>query len=194
MLGRTELVVLNVVIIGVTFAFAALLAKLRPGNSVNVVSQVVFCMVLIMVIVLGVFAISDGEGDEESWDDLPLKITDYREFTDEIEDIRIRRDGNILGTCGSYYIFSKTDSVYYTIYKSKYAWILDKIWEEELSARFNQDIGECTEDWGAEKAFRNGIGTYYVRYEDAILVLREEVDISLTPEQMAVICEKLELK
>lgn len=194
MLGRTELVVLNVVIIGVTFAFAALLAKLRPGNSVNVVSQVVFCIVLIMVIVLGVFAISDGEGAEENWDDLPLKITDYREFTDEIEDISIHRDGNILGTYSSYHIFSKADYVYYTIYESKYAWILDKIWEEELSARFNQDIGDCTDDWDTEKAFRNGIGTYYVRYEDAILVLREEVDISLTPEQMAVICEKLELK
>ena len=101
---------------------------------------------------------------------------------------------DILGTYSSYHIFSKADYVYYTIYESKYAWILDKIWEEELSARFNQDIGDYTDDWDAEKAFRNGIGTYYVRYEDAILVLREEVDVSLTPEQMAVICEKLELK
>lgn len=194
MLGRTELAVLHIVIIGITFVFSALLAKIRPGNSANVVSQILFCIVLIMVIVIGLFTISEGEETEVGRDDLPLKISDYREFPDEIEDVSIHQDENVLGIQGSYFIFSKTDTVYYTIYKSKHAWILDKIWEEELSAWVNRDMADCTENWGAKKAFRNDVGTYYVRYQDAIFILREDAESSLTPEQMEIICEKLEMK
>lgn len=194
MLGKTELVLLNVGVIVVTLGFSALLAKFRPESSVNVGIQIVFAVVLMIVIVAGLFTISSGEDVQNEWDKLPLKITDYREFADEIEDVHIYQDGNTLGSYENYFIFAKTESVYYHIYKSRHSWILDKIWEEELSARYNEDVEDCAKEWGADKAFRNGIGTYYVRFENAILILNEETDISLTAEQIAIICEKLDIK
>lgn len=194
MLGKTELVLLNVGVVVVTLGFSALLAKFRPESSVNVGVQIVFAVVLMIVIVASAFTVSSGEDARNEWDKLPLKITDYREFADEIEDVHIYQDGNALGTYENYFIFAETESVYYHIYKSRHSWILNKIWEEELSARYNEEVEDCTEEWGANKAFRNKIGTYYVRFENAILILSEETDISLTSEQIAVICEKLELK
>lgn len=194
MLGKTDLVLLNVGVVVVTLGFSALLAKFRPESSVNVGIQIVFAVVLMIVIVAGLFTISSGEDVQNEWDKLPLKITDYREFADEIEDVHIYQDGNTLGSYENYFIFAKTESVYYHIYKSRHSWILDKIWEEELSARYNEDVEDCAKEWGADKAFRNGIGTYYVRFENAILILNEETDISLTAEQIAIICEKLDIK
>ncbi|MBQ8278751.1 MAG: DUF2812 domain-containing protein [Roseburia sp.] len=193
-LGKTDLVLLNVGVIVVTLGFSALLAKFRPENSVNVGIQVVFAVVLMTVIVASSFNISSEKDAEEEWNKLSLKMTDYRDFTDEIEDVHIYQDGNILGSYENGFVFTKTESVYYNVYKSQHSWILDKIWEDELSARYNEDAEDCAKDWGANKAFRNGIGTYYVRYENAILVLNEETDISLTSEQIAIICEKLGIK
>ena len=194
MLGRTDLVLLNVGVVVATLGFSALLAKFRPESSVNVGIQVVFAVVLMIVLVASSFTVSSGKDAQNEWDKLPLKVTDYRDFTEEIEDVHIYQDGNILGTYENYFIFAEAESVYYHIYKSHHSWILDRIWEEELSARYNDDIEDCTEKWGADKACRNGLGTYYVRYENAILMLSEETDIFLTEEQIAVICEKLDIK
>ena len=60
--------------------------------------------------------------------------------------------------------------------------------------KFNQEMLDCTEDWKAQKAFRNNVGTYYVRYENAILVFSDDVDVYLSKEQIQVILDKLELR
>jgi len=193
MLGKTELVILNVVVIAITLIFSVLIAKFRPESSLNIVIQVIFGIVLVMSIVVGTLSLSGGEEDAQSkWDKLPLKASDYREFAGEIRDINIYDDGNILGSYIACYIFSDEESMYYKVYQSEHAWILDKIWEEEMSSRFNQDALDCTSDWKAVKAVRNQIGMYYVRYADMIFELSEDAELS--PEQITVIREKLDLR
>ena len=49
-------------------------------------------------------------------------------------------------------------------------------------------------EWGAGLAFRNEVGDYYVRYENAILIFYEDRDYALEPGQIAIIRDKLELR
>ena len=48
----------------------------------------------------------------------------------------------------------------------------------------NEEVNDCTVEWNAKEAFRNKVGTYYVRYENAILVFSEEEAITLTEEHI----------
>ena len=63
-------------------------------------------------------------------------------------------------------------------------------WEK----KFNEEAVDCTADWGAQKALRNNLGTYYVRYENSILVFDDWGDNYLSEEQIVIILEKLELR
>lgn len=194
MLGRTELVILNVGIIAITILFSVLIAKFRPESNLNIVIQVIFGVVLVMSIIVGVMTISGGEEDIQSeWERLPLKVSDYRELSGDIEDIDIYEDGNMLGSYTICFVFLNEGSVYYKVYRSELDWVLNKIWEEELTYRFYESAEDCTEDWGALEAVRNDkIGAYFVRYENMILQLGE--DVTLSSEQIAIIREKLDLR
>jgi len=122
-------------------------------------------------------------------------ISDYRECDDEIEEISVYKSENILGSVKTYFAFGEEESIYYNVYRTKHDWILDKIWKEELEEKkYNEELTECTKNWGAEKAFRNTMGIYYVRYENAILVFSDVKDIYLTADQIDIIREKLDLR
>ena len=58
----------------------------------------------------------------------------------------------------------------------------------------NESKTECSGDWETHIAYRNGIGDYYVRYEDAILVFYEDADTILEPGQISIIRDKLQLR
>ena len=53
---------------------------------------------------------------------------------------------------------------------------------------------DCTTDWGAKKALRNKLGTYYVRYENLLLELNDDEDVDLAKEQIEIIRNNLELR
>ena len=195
MLGKTELVVLCVGCFVITIVFAIILAKLRPDSSTNTGIQVVFSIVYLIIVVVASVAIISGDEDTAMRkDELPLQITDYREMDGVRESISIYQDRNLLGSCENYFIFTEKESIYYHIYRSRHDWILDRIWEEELDARYNEDAVNCTELWEAQKALRNRVGTYYVRYDGVVLVFNEDEDIDLTPEQIGIIWEKLDIR
>ena len=85
--------------------------------------------------------------------------------------------------------------LHYNIYKSEYTWILDRIWEEELSGKkYNEEVVDCTKEWDAEKALRSKSGTYCVRYENAVLVFIDSEDIHLSEEQISIILDKLGIR
>ena len=134
----------------------------------------------------------DGKNRDSENKEVPLTITDYRECSDVLDNTSIYLDKNLFGSTSTYIMYGEKDSVYYKIYKSKYTGILDKIWKEELGEKKSEI--ECTNDWGAKKALRTQIGTYYVRYEDSILIFNDMEDIYLTQEQIDIILEKLDLR
>ena len=59
--------------------------------------------------------------------------------------------------------------------------------------RFNEELVDCTADWGAKKALRDSDSTYYVRYENSILVFSGE-DVNLSEEQIDIILDKLQIR
>lgn len=195
MVGEMTVVYFNLGIVAVTIGLAFLLAKLRPDSTTNFWVQIGFSLVLFVVIFVVALSINEHtEGDVALLkDELPLQVSDYREFTDEIEDVSIYYDENIFGSSGTYLIFSK-DFVYYDIYRTEHEWILDKLWKDEMKPFYNVAGEDCADDWGAKQAVRNEAGTYYVRYDDIVFVLNENADVYLTADQIDIIREKLDLR
>jgi hypothetical protein len=195
-MGRMELVLLNVGIIVSVIGFSVIISKVRPQRDTNLIVQVIFTIILmvsIMFSIMCIFSLENGSIWEK--DTMPLRITDYRDCDDVIEDTSYLPERNFLGSLESYYIFGNKTSVCYDVYKSKHTKILDKIWEEETGImKFYDDIVDCTSDWGAELALRNEAGVYYVRYENSILVFSDDEDVYLTKEQIKIIREKLDLR
>ena len=70
-------------------------------------------------------------------------------------------------------------------------WILDKIWEEELA---ETELVDCTSDWGAQMALCNNEGSYYIRYEDSILIFNDYDKNHLSQKQIEIILDKLEIR
>lgn len=78
----------------------------------------------------------------------------------------------------------------YTLYQSKYDWVLDRVWEE-MSEYFPED-NVCAEEWEAEEALQGDNALYLVRYKEKILFLNEYAN--LTQEQIQVVRDRLELR
>lgn len=195
MAGKTALMWMNLFVIIVTFGFCAILAKVRPSNTTNVVVQLIFSIGIVVVIIIASLAIlGDNREVVEKQEDVPLLASDYREGFTEIEDISIYEKSNLLGKSAVYFVFGTVDSIHYESYQSKQDWILEKIWEETLQKKMNLDRTDCTDIWGAKTAFRNHIGNYYVRYENQIFILFEDEDTVLTTEQVGIIREKMNLR
>lgn len=191
-IDQTALIIMNVTIVVVMLGLALALNKIRPEREVSIFIQMVFSIVLILSITGFTMAIFMGE---ERNNEAPLTITDYRECDEEIKSLSQYRDKNFLGSRTAFYVYGSTNSLSYTIYKSNNAMILDRIWEEEIyDKKYNEEVVDCTASWGAQKALRNNIGTYYVRYENAILVFSDDEDFYLSEEQIAIILDKLELR
>lgn len=193
-LGKTEFVLLSLAYFFLIVSFWAVMNKVRPD------SNELFCIQILMVFLfltigIGVSALILSDDGEEAvqQEEILLEISDYREWDKETDDITMNRNKNLLGSTDECYIFSGNEIVFYQIYRTRHTWILDKIWSEILDRKVNEIVVDCTGDWKAQKAIYNDVGTYYVRFENGILIFRENTDSHLTKEQIAIICEKLEL-
>lgn len=194
---RIELIVINAIIVGGTFVFCILLNKIRPERDTSMLMQIGFSVMLIFTIIMSamISIFGDRTDVEMQKENLPVQITDYRESKDKVRDISYYHEGNILGKADKYYVFGEEESIYYYVYKSPHTTILDKVWEDIINGKkYNEGAVECTEDWGAKKAIRNKLGTYYVRYENAILEFSDNKDVYLSKEQINIILDNLELR
>lgn len=196
-MDRVEIIVVNAIIVGVTVGFGIIMNRIRPERDTYVVVQIGFSMVLIITIValmIGVFG-NETVAELEA-DDLPVLISDYREATDEVVDlISYYHEENVFGSMDKYNIYFEEEVIHYYVYRAAFAGILDKVWDDIVSKkRFNEDAVDCTGDWNAEKAVRNKLGTYYVRYDNAVLEFSDDEEVYLTDEQIDIILDKLGLR
>ena len=195
MLEDVTMVVYLVSVFIVTITFSVLLAKFRPDSSTNVMIQVIFVMLFFVVVIVVAFTIfSDRESNPDNLENVPLKITDYREWNDEIEDMSTYHEKNMLGSMEVYILYGEKESVHYEVYRTEHDWILDRIWNKELEYKYNEDRTDCAKEWGAEEAFHNTIGEYYVRYDDVLLMFSDYADLVLDANQISIIREKLDLR
>ena len=194
--NRIDLIIVNAIIIFVTVLLAIILNKIRPDASTSVAIQSVVAISLLLVFFIYIAVLLADDNEMSNWtkDDLPLEVTDYRECTDTIESLDIYHDSTFLGNMDKYYIFMENDLVYYEVYESNHAWILDEIWKDVLDAKYNEDAVDCTTDWEAQLALRNKLGRYYIRYENKIFILSDDEDIYMTPEQIAIIRDTMDLR
>lgn len=199
MLEDIKMQIFMVSVFVITILFSVLLAKFRPDTTTNIMIQIVYIFVFFVTIMVIAFTIFTGnQADKmttaEALQSVPLKITDYREWNDEVNDVSIYHEKNSLGSRENYFIFGKEESIHYEIYRTEHAWILERIWEDELEYKWNDEKADCTAEWDAEIAFRNTIGEYYVRYDDILLILSEETNVDLDADQISIIREKLDLR
>ena len=195
MTEETSLIIYFVFIFAGTLAFVTILAKVRPDAETNVAIQIVFTIIFMFVIILIPFLIiSDNQEEQDSIENIPLLISDYREISPVIDEVSVSIDKNMLGSKEHYWIWGEEESISYYIYRSKYSRILERIWEDELDKKKNENKSDCTKDWEAKIAFRNEIGDYYVRYEDVILIFYGDRESYLDSKQISVIQDKLKLR
>lgn len=193
LLNEPWLVIVNVTVIVVTLIFTLVLAKVRLDSTGNIVSQVVFVLLLfVSIMVLAVIAGVDKKEVKDS--DLPLHIEDYREKSEGEEDISLYHDENTLGSSDVCLISCGDDSLMYEVYRSRFDWITDRIWADKKDEKISEITVDCTSEWGAEEAFYSEMGEYYVKYEDVIFILDEYEDIHLTQKQIDTIREKMNLR
>lgn len=196
-MDRIELIIINTIIVGGTFVYAIMLNKIRPDHDTNVVLQIGFTFVVLFTIIMSmVISISgDGTDVEVKKENLPVQICDYRETPDEVQEIRHYHEGNIFGDVDKYFVYGKKESIHYYVYKFAYSGILDKVWEDIVSGkRINEEIVDCTKDWNANKAIRNKIGTYYVRYDNVILEFGDDAEVYLSKDQIEIILDRLDIR
>ena len=197
MLEDRALVIYYIILMVITFSFSIILAKKRPDAVTNTAIQVVFTIVYMFLLLMIPFMIfsdrRESRGNIENLENVPLLVSDYKVSSEEIDDISISLEKNILGSKEYYWVHGE-ESISYEVYRSKYSWILNRIWEDEMDKSKNESKTECSRDWEAHIAYRNGIGDYYVRYEDAILVFYEDADTILEPGQISIIRDKLQLR
>jgi len=194
---RIELIVINAIIVVGTLGFAVLLNKVRPERDTSVLIQVIFSVMLIVTLSFAVVVtmMDDGIDSEVQAENLPIQICDYRESNDVIRDVSYYHEKNVFGESDKYFVYGEKESIHYYVYKSSYSTILDKVWDDIISGKkYNEGAVDCTTDWNAKKALRNKLGTYYVRFDNAILEFCDYEDTYLTEEQIDIILDKLKLR
>lgn len=180
-----------------TLLLSVLLSKFRPESGTNELIQIVFNLMLpIVVVAFLLIGVAVGAFDVEEEDPVSEPPLLYEDIggTWELQGSKVMYNASILGSYLHCFPDYEEGYFYYSVYKSGQDWILDRIWADNIGQKRNEDRTDCTAQWGAETAFQNTQGDYYVRYGDAILILEGEEVTALTAEQIDIIREKLELR
>lgn len=187
------------IVILVAVGAAWLIAKIRPDPETNNLIQIGAAVVLFLtfaVMAVVMIATDHDRHDQQVSKECPLYYEDIGidagQVSSEFVDVRT----SILGThlrCSTYYgtEYPKA-SLGYAVYRTDCQWILDKIWNHQLEAANNADRADCTDAWDAVIAYSNNQYQYYVRYDNAILILSADERI-LTQEQIDTVIDLLEL-
>ena len=83
------------------------------------------------------------------------------------------------------------DSLSYQLYRSRFPWALDKIWEQEVPWEQAAPAPRAARQWGAREAESNRLlpEFLYLRYDNCVLIF--SADVMPAGEQIDVVLEKL---
>lgn len=193
--GQPTLVVFYALVIGTLLLMGALVAKFRPDAISNQIIQVITSALLLLGTLCFCMLLVFAEPDEEK--EVPEAPLTYEHIGVTMPAPELRSQDQLESFFGNWLYYNLDygeDYLYYDVYVSEYGWVLDRVWAAETDGKVNETRTDCTGDWGAENAFRNGAGDYLVRYEDKILVLCGSEEAPLNREQIDIIREKLDLR
>ena len=192
--GPVHLIICLVVIL-ILLIPGLLFAKFRPDREIFIGFQIFLPIILILAIVCGAFfslAIFDSE--KPSVDAFPLVYEDLLISAGAIEETTHTSSSSIFGSKCTYALRYEKAPLSYKLYETKHAWILDLVWEYELSNKWNANVTDCTALWNADIAYQNTSGGYAVRIGDTILILYTYDDAEFSAEQASTILEALGLE
>lgn len=184
-------------------AFSAAIFWFRPSRDINWALQSAGGLVLGFLMIIAIFWAESAENEyvqsQNALAQLPLIQTDYREMDGHPGDADFFRQKSLFGSRVqgiSHWVNDKLEEnvLSYDVYHSEYAWILDKIWKTETSAKLYRDTTETDpRPWKALEARTNKKGTAVcARYEDALLFFY--ADTPPDASQINIILDKLNLQ
>ena len=172
-----------------------LFAKFRPDRETFIGFQIVLPIILIFTIIIGVlFSLTISESKQPSDDEFPLVYEDLGYDAGKMEDVSHSSSSSIFGSKCYYSLRYEKAALSYMQYETKHDWLLDLIWEYEMSRKWNANVTDCTALWNADLAYQNTAGGYAVRIDDTILILNIYDDAELSIDQVAIILEVLGLE
>lgn len=185
------------VLLLIMFGFAWFIAKFRPDAETNSMIQMGM-VILLFLLYAGMAVVMLVSQNEDSVlskvEETPICYSDLGIDAGEVINSYSEERVSVLGNMYDCSLYYAQDSLDLTVFHTQHTWILDRLWNDYLSVFNNASATQCTADWGAMQAYRNGIGIYYVRYPDTILILDLEEDIYLSGEQIKTVLDRLELR
>lgn len=182
-----SLVLFGLILIPVII-MAYCIAKFRPDALTNQMIQIVVPIVVFMLVMAFlVGAVMTADTHNVPLDEIPLLYEDIGGDAGLLEKSTLDGSSSIYGSGLRCWLYYEEEHIYYQVYKSKYKWVLDKIWNTEMDRKYNQLGTDANDIWNAEAAIRNVPGSYLVRYPDAIVILNLEEDTVLSAEQAKII-------
>ncbi len=185
LMGQRVMVWILLGIAAAMWLLGYLIARFRPDADTNAAIQVLFSGVLIFFL-LASSPFLDQTGNLGFYEKIepPLTYADIG-INLELTEIRYSREQeSIFGNKRYANLDYGDDYLFYSIYHTEYAWVMDRLWAEETKGKANETREYCTDAWDAAEAFRNGGGNYLVRYEDALWVISLSLEEPLTQEQI----------
>ena len=198
-LGRGSIIILITAVI-IIFAVRIAMIYMRPSWETQIAVWSVFSCFIVIILAASILTdtIQAGERDPD-FPDVPLVQSDYREMEGGPAHLDHGHEESFLGNMDYYrvsYELGQTDgngepvsdSLTYTIYRSRHPWILEKLWDDGYKS---EDSVDCAASWQAERAVETwkGSGDYLVMYDDMLLVLRS--DMEMDDAQIQIVREKL---
>lgn len=165
-----------------------LIARFRPDAGTNQIIQIVVSMALVIfVLIFSVVIIFTDDTTTEDEQAIPLYYEDIGGEAGEIIKAEVDQSSSIFGSGMRCWIEYEDEYVYYYVYTSDHAWIIDTIWEDRVVQKYNQTGEDVSDLWGAVAAVRNSIGGYLVKYPDAVLILDFAEDTVLSQSDAEII-------
>lgn len=194
-LGEGWLLLLCAMIVIPILIAGILLAKFRPDKSTNIIVQIAVAVAVVMLTNLfAICVVISVANNDPSPDSFPLVYEDLDDTALPGVSTMHTSSAGLLGTTHYYSVQHKNAGISYEIYETKHDWILDIVWEHKLSKVSDVSTSDCTALWAAESAYHYDFEDYYVRYDNAILILRIRGNLVLTEEHVAIIRDALELE
>ena len=157
------------IVTGIFFVIYFLMTYLPKQRRVDAdTSQIVSIasVVLLLIYLFTVFVMVAHHEENSPKPEPPLSVTVFRPEAEQA-DVNAYRDTTFFGSRYTCRISIQDDRISYYIYESRYDWVLDAVWKQELEN--GRELNR--EDWDALGALCTDEGRYAIRYEGRILIL-----------------------
>lgn len=171
-----------------TLILSFCVAKFRPDTATNQAIQIVVpivTMIAVMVILTAIIFTDDAQTVQD--EQIPLLYEQIGGNAGNLEGSFVDGSQSIFGSGLHCWLYYEESYLSYNVYQSKHGWILNKLWEDALEQKYNQNASDVTALWGADIALQNSLGEYLIRYPDAFIQITLPHDPLLTTEQTAAI-------